>query len=125
MTMFSRSAAPREELRRNEMFAEALEVLLAGLTTDRLTHHGKHYQYENAPIEIRPYQQPHPPLWYGAPNADAIAWAAPHGMNVVSLGPGARARAISDRVVGGLPAKAAAHASTTCPVGVSIERDRP
>ena len=42
-------------------------------------------------------QRPHPPIWYGAPNADAIAWAAPRSINVVSLGPGARARAISDR----------------------------
>jgi alkanesulfonate monooxygenase SsuD/methylene tetrahydromethanopterin reductase-like flavin-dependent oxidoreductase (luciferase family) len=42
-------------------------------------------------------QRPHPPLWYGAPNADAIAWAAPNDINVVSLGPAVRARAITDR----------------------------
>ena len=45
----------------------------------------------------KPLQRPHPPIWYGAPNADAIGWAAPRAVNVVSLGPAARARAISDR----------------------------
>ena len=42
-------------------------------------------------------QRPHPPLWYGAPNPDAIAWAVPKAINVVSLGPADRARAIADR----------------------------
>jgi alkanesulfonate monooxygenase SsuD/methylene tetrahydromethanopterin reductase-like flavin-dependent oxidoreductase (luciferase family) len=42
-------------------------------------------------------QRPHPPIWYGAPNAEAIAWAASNSINVVSLGPAARARAISER----------------------------
>jgi len=42
-------------------------------------------------------QRPHPPIWYGAPNAEAIAWAAPQAVNVVSLGPAARARAIAER----------------------------
>src|SRR5690606_628440 len=36
-------------------------------------------------------------LWYGAPSPDAIAWAVPKAINVVSLGPSARAKAIGDR----------------------------
>jgi len=48
-------------------------------------------------VQAKPVQRPHPPLWYGAPNADAIAWAAPRSVNVVSLGPAERARAISER----------------------------
>ncbi len=42
-------------------------------------------------------QRPHPPIWYGAPNPEAVTWAAPRAVNVVSLGPALRARAISDR----------------------------
>jgi alkanesulfonate monooxygenase SsuD/methylene tetrahydromethanopterin reductase-like flavin-dependent oxidoreductase (luciferase family) len=42
-------------------------------------------------------QKPHPPIWYGAPNADAVGWAAPNAVNVVSLGPAARAKAITER----------------------------
>ena len=56
-------------------------------------------------------QRPHPPFWYGAPNAEAIAWAAPLSVNVVSLGPGVRARAIADRfaeaLVHGIPLRSA------------------
>jgi alkanesulfonate monooxygenase SsuD/methylene tetrahydromethanopterin reductase-like flavin-dependent oxidoreductase (luciferase family) len=48
-------------------------------------------------VQAKPVQRPHPPIWYGAPNADAIGWAAPNAVNVVSLGPAVRARAISDR----------------------------
>jgi alkanesulfonate monooxygenase SsuD/methylene tetrahydromethanopterin reductase-like flavin-dependent oxidoreductase (luciferase family) len=48
-------------------------------------------------VQAKPLQRPHPPIWYGAPNAEAIAWAAPNSINVVSLGPASRARAISDR----------------------------
>jgi alkanesulfonate monooxygenase SsuD/methylene tetrahydromethanopterin reductase-like flavin-dependent oxidoreductase (luciferase family) len=58
---------------------------------------GKFYTYKDFVVQAKPLQRPHPPVWYGAPNADAIGWAAPRGVNVVSLGPGARARAISDR----------------------------
>jgi len=36
-------------------------------------------------------------LWYGAPSADAVGWAVPQAVNVVSLGPAARARAIAER----------------------------
>jgi alkanesulfonate monooxygenase SsuD/methylene tetrahydromethanopterin reductase-like flavin-dependent oxidoreductase (luciferase family) len=36
-------------------------------------------------------------VWYGAPSADAIGWAVPRAINVVSLGPATRAREISDR----------------------------
>jgi alkanesulfonate monooxygenase SsuD/methylene tetrahydromethanopterin reductase-like flavin-dependent oxidoreductase (luciferase family) len=48
-------------------------------------------------VQAKPVQRPHPPLWYGAPNAEAIAWAAPLSINVVSLGPAERARAIAER----------------------------
>jgi alkanesulfonate monooxygenase SsuD/methylene tetrahydromethanopterin reductase-like flavin-dependent oxidoreductase (luciferase family) len=48
-------------------------------------------------VQAIPVQRPHPPHGYGAPNAAALALAAPYAINVVSLGPAARARAISDR----------------------------
>jgi alkanesulfonate monooxygenase SsuD/methylene tetrahydromethanopterin reductase-like flavin-dependent oxidoreductase (luciferase family) len=37
-----------------EMFEEGLEALLAGLTSDRLTHRGKWYRIEDVPIELHP-----------------------------------------------------------------------
>ena len=79
------------------MYQEAFAVLMRAFESDVLNFDGRFYNYKDYVIQVKPVQQPHPPIWYGAPNADAVAWAAPRGINVVSLGPGARARAISDR----------------------------
>lgn len=79
------------------MYHEAFAVLMKAFASDVLDFDGKFYNYKDFVIQAKPLQQPHPPIWYGAPNADAIGWAAPNNINVVSLGPAARARAISDR----------------------------
>jgi alkanesulfonate monooxygenase SsuD/methylene tetrahydromethanopterin reductase-like flavin-dependent oxidoreductase (luciferase family) len=79
------------------MYHEAFSVLMRAFEADVVDFQGRFYNYKDYVVQMKPVQRPHPPLWYGAPNADAIAWAASHSVNVVSLGPGARARAISDR----------------------------
>ena len=40
------------------MFDEALAVLLAGLTQERLSFAGAHYQYRDVPIELHPLRSP-------------------------------------------------------------------
>ena len=79
------------------MYQEAFAVLMRAFETDVLDFEGRFYNYKDYLVQAKPVQRPHPPIWYGAPHADAIAWAAPRSINVVSLGPVARARAISDR----------------------------
>jgi len=79
------------------MYQEAFAVLMRAFEADVLDFEGRFYNYKDYLVQAKPVQRPHPPIWYGAPHADAIAWAAPRSINVVSLGPGARARAISDR----------------------------
>jgi alkanesulfonate monooxygenase SsuD/methylene tetrahydromethanopterin reductase-like flavin-dependent oxidoreductase (luciferase family) len=79
------------------MYHEAFEVLMRAAEAEVLDFEGKFFRYKDYLVQARPVQRPHPPVWYGAPNAEAIAWAAPRAVNVVSLGPAERARAISDR----------------------------
>jgi alkanesulfonate monooxygenase SsuD/methylene tetrahydromethanopterin reductase-like flavin-dependent oxidoreductase (luciferase family) len=79
------------------MYHEAFAVLMRAFASDVLDFEGTFYRYKDYVVQAKPVQRPHPPIWYGAPNAEAIAWAAPNNINVVSLGPAARARAISDR----------------------------
>ena len=79
------------------MYHEAFAVLMRAFASDVLDFEGKFYNYKDYVVQAKPLQRPHPPIWYGAPNAEAIAWAAPHSVNVVSLGPAARARAIAER----------------------------
>lgn len=79
------------------MYHEAFAVLMRAFEADVVDFDGKFYRYKDYVVQAKPVQKPHPPLWYGAPNADAIAWAAPRSVNVVSLGPADRARAIAER----------------------------
>ena len=76
---------------------EAFAVLMKAFETDVLDFDGKFFHYKDFVVQAKPVQRPHPPLWYGAPNADAVGWAAPRSVNVVSLGPASRAREIADR----------------------------
>lgn len=79
------------------MYHEAFAVLTKAFESDVLDFAGKFYTYKDFVVQAKPLQRPHPPLWYGAPSPDAIAWAVPKAINVVSLGPAERARAIADR----------------------------
>jgi alkanesulfonate monooxygenase SsuD/methylene tetrahydromethanopterin reductase-like flavin-dependent oxidoreductase (luciferase family) len=79
-----------------EVYEEALEVVLAGLQTDRLTHDGRHYRYRGVPIELRPVQTPHPPLWQGVVTPEAAAGAARRGASVVTTARNAVARTVID-----------------------------
>jgi alkanesulfonate monooxygenase SsuD/methylene tetrahydromethanopterin reductase-like flavin-dependent oxidoreductase (luciferase family) len=79
-----------------EIFIDAFNCVSAGLKTDKLSYSGKHYQFENVPIALRPLQQPHPAFWYGSSNATGSTWAGEHGMHFVTLGPMTTAKANID-----------------------------
>ncbi|MGE0563771.1 MAG: LLM class flavin-dependent oxidoreductase [Pseudolabrys sp.] len=76
---------------------EAFAVLMKAFETDVLDFDGKHFSFKDYVVHLKPAQLPHPPLWYGAPSAEAIVWAVPKAINVVSLGPAARAAEIAAR----------------------------
>jgi alkanesulfonate monooxygenase SsuD/methylene tetrahydromethanopterin reductase-like flavin-dependent oxidoreductase (luciferase family) len=80
-----------------EVYAEALELILQGLTQDVLSFHGKRFSFADVPMEIRPLQQPHPPIWYGVHSPDSAERAARRGLNTVSLDPPADTRASTER----------------------------
>jgi alkanesulfonate monooxygenase SsuD/methylene tetrahydromethanopterin reductase-like flavin-dependent oxidoreductase (luciferase family) len=79
------------------MYAEALEVILRGMTSKELSFEGRYYRYTAVPMELAPLQQPHPPLWYGIGRPDAVPWAAERRVNVVANLGGTGMRAITDR----------------------------
>lgn len=78
-------------------YFELLEVVLRGLSSEMLDHEGEFYTFRNVPMQMRPLQRPHPPLWYGTNTPDAAAWAAANEVNIVTLLPAAQNRAITDR----------------------------
>jgi alkanesulfonate monooxygenase SsuD/methylene tetrahydromethanopterin reductase-like flavin-dependent oxidoreductase (luciferase family) len=71
-------------LETEEIYREALEVILRGLTGDVLEHRGPRYTYRKVPMILRPFQQPHPPLWYGLGHLDGAEWAAAHNVHVIT-----------------------------------------
>lgn len=78
------------------MYREAVDIVLKGLTQETLSHTGKYWSYANVPMVLRPFQAPHPPLWYGPSNAEGAAMAAERKLNIVINNPRGLARAIND-----------------------------
>jgi alkanesulfonate monooxygenase SsuD/methylene tetrahydromethanopterin reductase-like flavin-dependent oxidoreductase (luciferase family) len=58
---------------------ETLDVVLQAFGTDRLDFSGRYWSFEDVPIEMHPYQQPYPPLWYPG----NVEIAARRGFNTV------------------------------------------
>ena len=79
------------------MYHEAFAVLMQACEVEVVNFEGRFYQFKDYVAVARPLQFPHPPLWYGAPNADAVPWAVTRGVNVISLGAASRARDIACR----------------------------
>ncbi len=61
---------------------EALEIILAGMTANTLTHEGKFWRFEELPLEVSPLQQPYPPLWYPG----NFEFAGRRGFNTLTAG---------------------------------------
>lgn len=66
---------------------EALAVLVKGMTQERLTHHGEHFQFQDVPMELQPLQKPYPPLWYLTRAVESVRQAARQGYNCITIGP--------------------------------------
>lgn len=66
--------------RRVARFNEGLRLMQALWTEPRVTFAGEFWQLENAAMEPKPVQRPHPPLWLGGHHPDAlrraVGWAA-------------------------------------------------
>ena len=56
---------------RQEVFDEAMIILLQGMQNEFLDFEGKHFSFSNLWMAVRPYQTPHPPFWYGENAATA------------------------------------------------------
>ncbi len=68
-----------------ERYAESVKVLLAALTQDVVDYHGKYFDFTNVPIELRPLQKPHPPLWYATNAPESAARVGRENMNLACL----------------------------------------
>jgi alkanesulfonate monooxygenase SsuD/methylene tetrahydromethanopterin reductase-like flavin-dependent oxidoreductase (luciferase family) len=79
-----------------DVYDEALSVVVQGLTGETVSFKGKHFAYDGVPMELSPFQKPHPPLWYGVHANDSAARSAKQGLNVISLDGVVATRGYSD-----------------------------
>ncbi len=70
-----------------EIYSEGVELILQGLTRDVLDFHGKHYNVDSVPMELKPLQKPHPPVWYGVHAPESAVRAARRALHVIDLDP--------------------------------------
>ena len=68
------------------IFREALETVLYGLNNEVLEHTGENYTYQDVPMELRPLQDPHPPIWYPTNSVDGGTFGGENGYHFVTLG---------------------------------------
>jgi alkanesulfonate monooxygenase SsuD/methylene tetrahydromethanopterin reductase-like flavin-dependent oxidoreductase (luciferase family) len=69
-----------------ELFHEAVEIVQAAWTSERLNWAGRHWMFEDVEVLPKPVQQPHPPIWLAAGSEGSIRWAAARGYSIL-LGP--------------------------------------
>ena len=60
-----------------DAYDEVLSIVLQGLSTGRIMHHGKRFQYDDVPVHFDMVQKPYPRFWY----AGNLQRAAEQGMN--------------------------------------------
>jgi probable F420-dependent oxidoreductase len=65
--------------RRARQFVEGLQVMKALWTQPRASFSGDFWRLENVPMEPKPLQKPHPPLWFGARESIALKRAVRYG----------------------------------------------
>jgi alkanesulfonate monooxygenase SsuD/methylene tetrahydromethanopterin reductase-like flavin-dependent oxidoreductase (luciferase family) len=76
---YSQNVAQREQI-----YRERLEIILKAFAEEVLTFKGEFDSFENVPIEIKPLQKPHPPIYYGAHSPDSAERAARKGLNIIN-----------------------------------------
>ncbi|MGB8389836.1 LLM class flavin-dependent oxidoreductase [Mycobacterium sp.] len=61
-------------------FTEGLELMKAAWSDEpRVTFHGRFRDVDDLPVQPKPVQRPHPPIWFGGLAPKALARAVRHG----------------------------------------------
>ena len=64
-------------------FREAVEIVLAAWTNERLHYEGRFHRYQDVEVLPKPRQRPHPPTWVAATSPSALEWAAESGLSIL------------------------------------------
>lgn len=85
-----------EPIQAQDRYRESVNILLKAMNSDSLSHRGPMFPLDDVPVTLKPFQRPHPPLWYGATRPAAATTVAEEGANMASYGHVASVRAVTD-----------------------------
>jgi probable F420-dependent oxidoreductase len=114
--------------RRTARMVEGLRLLQKLWTEPRVTFEGEFWKLQNASMEPKPLQKPHPPLWFGAHHPNALRRAVEMGAGFMGAGSASTAAFADEmKVVQALLAETGRDPATL-DVGkrvyIAIDRDR-
>ena len=66
---------------RRAMATESLEIIEKAWAEGSVTYEGKYWQFDEAIPLPRPYQKPHPPIWWGGVSKASVEFAVAHNYN--------------------------------------------
>jgi len=101
-----------------QAYAESYAVVQKCFTSETLDHVGKFWTFKDVPLTMKPFQLPHPPMWYAAANAESAIWPARNGVHIICGGPIDKVHLISESYRAEA-AKAGEAARTDACIGVS------
>ena len=78
---FQAFGVPVEES--SDRFRECVEIVLAAWRQERVSYHGRFWQYDDIEVLPKPLQAPHPPVWLAATSPDSIRRAAERGYDIL------------------------------------------
>jgi alkanesulfonate monooxygenase SsuD/methylene tetrahydromethanopterin reductase-like flavin-dependent oxidoreductase (luciferase family) len=79
------------------VYGETLELVLDALRSGTFSLPGGGPTFQNVPLQIAPFQRPHPPIWYGVHSLESAARAGRQGLHLVSLDTAAETRGYAER----------------------------
>ena len=114
--------------RRAARFAEGLRVMKRLWTEERVTFDGEFVTLQNASMQPKPVQQPHPPLWFGGHHPNALRRAVELGDGFIGAGSISTATFLKEvQLLRGL-LKDAGRDPATFPIGkrvyIAVDADR-
>jgi probable F420-dependent oxidoreductase len=114
--------------RRAARFAEGIRLIKALWTQPRTSFQGEFWKLDNAPMEPKPLQKPHPPIWFGAHHPNALRRTVELGDGFMGAGSLSTAKFAEEvKLLRGL-LRAAGRDPEAFPIGkrvyMAIDRDR-
>jgi probable F420-dependent oxidoreductase len=114
--------------RRAARFAEGVRLMQRLWTEPRVSLAGEFFRVDNASMEPKPVQRPHPPLWFGGHHPQALRRAVELGDGFIGAGSASTATFAEEMTVLRALLAAAGRAPASFPVGkrvyVAVDRDR-